>query len=243
MLSSGVWAGAFTLPYGHSRPSSIPTSSTTTLKSELSRIGFLGSEPCTYTSNPLLAHFETHIEQGPILDRAQEAVAIVRGVQSMRWYSISVVGAEAHTGTTPMDARRDALLGAALMIVEANKISTTAESWEKQTRMTIAVVNSAPQSINTIAGHVTMNLDIRSPRDEDVEAVEIVCRGRFDEIARAQGLEVKMETIWESKAVQFDEVMVDCIRRSAREIGCERELVSGAGHDRYVLVRFGVRWR
>lgn len=229
MLSSGVWAHAFTLPYGHGRTDLSDAS--ITLGAELQRIGFLGTEACSYETNPLSAHFEVHIEQGPILDRAEEPVGVVTGVQSMRWYNIELVGAEAHTGTTPMDHRRDALLGAAQMIVETNRLSNTPGSTEKQTRMTIAVLNSSPQSINTIAGQVQMNLDIRSPGNGDVEAAEAECRSSFAKIAEAQGLELKFEMIWSSKAVVFDEVMVGCIRASAGELGCSRELTSGAGHD------------
>jgi hydantoinase/carbamoylase family amidase len=227
MLSSGVWAEQFTLEYGHGRSDA----NGVTLKSELERIEFLGPEPCSYKDIPLLAHFELHIEQGPSLDAAEEPVAVVKGVQSMRWYNIHVTGAEAHTGTTPMNRRRDALLGAAQMIVECNRLSTTAESMEKENRMTIAVINSMPQSINTISGHVQLNLDIRSPADSDVEAMETACRENFAKIAKDSGLEVTFECIWISPAVVFDEVMVGCVRESAKEVQCAMELTSGAGHD------------
>jgi len=227
MLCSGVWAEQFTVEYGHSRSDADGK----TLKQELERINYLGTEPCTYKSNPLLAHFEVHIEQGPILDTKEEAVAVVNGVQSMRWYTMHVTGVEAHTGTTPMDHRKDALLGAAQMIVEVNKLSTTPESMKDGTRMTIAVINSSPQSINTIAGHIQMNLDIRSPRNEDVEEMEKVCRDSFERIAHKLGLTVTLENIWTSPAVLFDEGMVDCVRQSAHDIGCKTELTSGAGHD------------
>lgn len=148
-----------------------------------------------------------------------------------------MTGAEAHTGTTPMNRRKDALLGAAQMIVETNRIAMTDDSTEKQNRMTIAVINSGPQSINTIAGHVQMNLDLRSPRNEDVEEMERTCRENFGKIADSLGLELTFETIWTSPAVLFDETMVHCIRESAKEIGCSIELTSGAGHDRYGLLK------
>jgi acetylornithine deacetylase/succinyl-diaminopimelate desuccinylase-like protein len=97
--------------------------------------------------------------------------------------------------------------------------------------MTIAVINSMPQSINTISGHVQLNLDIRSPADSDVEAMETACRENFAKIAKDSGLEVTFECIWISPAVVFDEVMVGCVRESAKEVQCAMELTSGAGHD------------
>ncbi|KAK7413254.1 hypothetical protein QQX98_007842 [Neonectria punicea] len=227
MLSSGVWGGAFTTEYGHSRtdPDGV------TLKQELKRIGFLGEVPCSYDANPLSAHFEVHIEQGPILDAAESPVGIVRGVQSIRWYNIDLVGREAHTGTTPMDRRSDALLGAAKMIVEANRFVTSGELATRGARATIAVINSGPQSINTIAGKVHLGLDIRAPVDADVENVEELCRVRFEEICKDHGLTMVWDCFWTSPALHFDPTMVQCVRESASGIGCQMELTSGAGHD------------
>jgi acetylornithine deacetylase/succinyl-diaminopimelate desuccinylase-like protein len=150
MLGSGVWAEHFTTEYGYSRTDAAGLS----LGDELNRIGYIGSEPATFKSNLLLAHFEVHIEQGPILDEAELPAAVVLGVQSMRWYNLKVTGREAHTGSTPMDGRSDALLGAAKMIVEANRIATIGVLAERGARATIAVINSSPQSINTIAGDI-----------------------------------------------------------------------------------------
>jgi hydantoinase/carbamoylase family amidase len=227
MLASGVWGGAFTTEYGHTRtdPDGL------TLKQELEKIGFLGDVPCSYEANPLSAHFEVHIEQGPILDAAQSPVGIVKGVQSIRWYHVDIVGREAHTGTTPMDRRSDALLGAAKMIVETNRFVTEGDLAARGARGTIAVINSGPQSINTIAGKVRLGLDIRAPADADVEKVEELCRVRFDEICKEHGLTMVFDRFWTSPALHFDPTMVQCVRESANSIGCNMELTSGAGHD------------
>jgi hydantoinase/carbamoylase family amidase len=227
MLGSGVWAEQFTTEYGHTRTDLAGIS----LGDELKRIGYVGSEAASYKTNPILAHFEVHIEQGPILDQAELPAAVVRGVQSMRWYNLRVVGREAHTGSTPMDRRSDALLGCAKMIVEANRIATTGELAKRGARATIAVINSSPQSINTVAGDVQMNLDVRSPFDEDVVEIERQCRENFEKISKEHGLTLAFDTIWTSPAVNFNETMKQCVRSSALELGCNMELTSGAGHD------------
>lgn len=213
------------MEYAHSR--SDPDGKT--LGQELERTGYLGSTPASYEANPLLAHFELHIEQGPILDEAEEATATVLGVQSIRWYNVSIRGREAHTGTTPMNRRSDALLGAAEMIVATNQFVTEGEVASRGGRATIAVVNSSPQSINTIAGSVHLGLDIRAPADSDVELVENLCRKRFQEICDKHGLTMTMDNFWVSPAVKYDPTMIECVRQSAREIGCRTELTSGAG--------------
>lgn len=227
MLSSGVWGGAFTTEYGHGRTDG----NGVTLKQELERIEFLGDTPCSYEANPLSAHFEVHIEQGPILDAAESAVGIVKGVQSIRWYNVDVVGREAHTGTTPMGRRSDALLGAAKMILEANRFVTEGDLAARGARATIAVITSSPQSINTIAGKIHMGLDIRAPADADVEMVEELCRARFQEICEEHGLSMVFDRFWTSPALHFDPTMVQCVRESANTIDCQMELTSGAGHD------------
>ena len=227
MLGSGVWAGHFTTEYGHARVDGKGIK----LGDELERIGYVGSEKSSFETNPILAHFEVHIEQGPILDKAQLPAALVKGVQSMRWYSLKITGREAHTGSTPMDRRSDALLGAALMIVEANRIATTGELAARGARATIAVINSGPQSINTIAGEVQVNLDLRSPFDEDVVEIERLCREGFEAISKLHGLKLEFENIWTSPAVNFDKTMQQCVRESGLELGCTMELTSGAGHD------------
>ncbi|EXJ90139.1 hypothetical protein A1O3_03208 [Capronia epimyces CBS 606.96] len=227
MLGSGVWAGEFSTEYGHSRVSSEGT----TMGQELQRIGYLGSTPCSYQANPLLAHFEVHIEQGPILDVAEKPVGVVKGAQAIRWYRLAVRGREAHTGSTPMDRRSDALLAAAKMIVEVNKIATTAPLSTRGARGTIAVINSGPQSINTIAGQVTMNLDIRSPFDQDIEEIEKLCKQGFEAIGEEHGTSLEMECIWTSPATNFHPLMVECVRQSAKSIDCHHEIISGAGHD------------
>ncbi|PSN62402.1 putative N-carbamoyl-L-amino acid hydrolase [Corynespora cassiicola Philippines] len=227
MLCSGVWGGAFTTQYAQSRQD--PEGKI--LGDELKRIGYNGATPCSYEANPLLAHFEIHIEQGPILDIAEKPVGIVTGVQSIRWYNVGVQGREAHTGSTPMNRRSDALLGAAKMIVETNRIVTETEVAPRGGRATIAVINSSPQSINTIAGKVSLGLDIRAPADGDVELIEKQCREAFEMISKEHGLELTFDNFWISPAVNFDPVMLACIKQSAAELDCGMEIVSGAGHD------------
>ena len=62
------------------------------MKSELERIGYLGSVPASYRSTPIAAHFELHIEQGPILEAQRQKIGVVKGVQAYRWYTIDVTG-------------------------------------------------------------------------------------------------------------------------------------------------------
>ena len=83
----------------------------------LKKIGYDGKEPVG--GRKVGAFFEAHIEQGPILEREKKTIGVVTGAQGQRWYEINWTGMESHAGTTPMEGRRDALVGAAELIVEA----------------------------------------------------------------------------------------------------------------------------
>ena len=226
MIASGVWGGAFELDYAHSRADAAGT----TIKAELERIGFLGDTDSAYDGNPLSAHLECHIEQGPILDDSNIPVAAVLGVQSIRWYSIKLRGREQHTGTTPMRSRKDTLLTAARIIVAANEIAMKSTS---DGLASIAVINSRPQSINTLSGEVELNLDLRHPSDGGVESLEHECRAVFEKICLESGVTMDFETIWVSPAVTFDPVAVGFVKEAVKEAGYKTALVSGAGHDRF----------
>ncbi|KAK5060018.1 hypothetical protein LTR84_009902 [Exophiala bonariae] len=222
MLGSGVWAGQFTLEHGHSRKSIEGK----TMAKELERIGYLGSTPCSSQENPLSAHFEVHIEQGTILDRAEKAVGIVTGAQTVRWFRLTLTGRAEHTGGTPMDNRSDALLAAAKVIVEVNKTAI-----EHGARATVSTAKSSPQSMNTIAGTVELSLDLRAPTDQEMDELEQSLKHAFDAINAEHGTSLAMDVVWDSKATHFDSEMVECVRQSAKEIGCSHEMTSFIGHD------------
>lgn len=226
MIASGVWGGAFELDYAHSRADSEGN----TIRGELEKIGFLGETECGFEKNPLSAHLECHIEQGPILDHSQIPVSAVLGVQSIRWYSIRLLGREQHTGTTPMRSRKDTLLTAARIIVKANEIAMKSTT---DGLASIAVINSRPQSINTLSGEVDLNLDLRHPSDEGVQSLENECRAAFQQICDESGVNMDFETIWVSPAVNFDPIAVEFVKQAVKDSGYEAALISGAGHDRY----------
>ena len=90
MVSSGVWAEEIPLERAHSLQE--VGGGTGTMKSELERIGYLGSTPASYKSTPMSAHFELHIEQGPILENEKQKVGVVQGVQAYKWFTIDIEG-------------------------------------------------------------------------------------------------------------------------------------------------------
>lgn len=245
MVSSGVWAGSIPLSRAHDLKE--VGSGTATMKSELERIGYLGTTPCSHENTPLAAHFELHIEQGPILEAENRKIGIVQGVQAYKWFTVTVSGQDCHTGTTSFAHRADALLAASKMIVFSHKAAAA-----RNALASTGILTLKPGSTNTVPGTVTFSLDIRSPDDHVVDAVEKECKDAFAALAAGEDIAglntncapssrhctVTWQTDSISPAVKFDKTCISCVTASATSIfgqdkvkDLTKKMTSGAGHD------------
>jgi len=229
MIGSGVFAGVFDLDYGHSRADLEGN----IIGAELQRIGYAGDVPCG--DRPFRAFFETHIEQGPILEAEKKTIGVVQGAQGQRWYEVTVRGAEAHAGTTPMNRRRDALVGAARLVERVNRIAL---DYAPDAVSTVGLMQVSPNSRNTIPGEVFFSIDLRHPSDEALRVMDgeirEACKAEMD----AMGLDHTIEEIWHTPALVFDPDCVEAVRQAAAEAGYpSRDIVSGAGHDACYISR------
>lgn len=228
MLASGVFAGVFSKEYAYSREDRDGQR----FGDELDRIGYRG--PVPVGQRKLGAHFELHIEQGPILEAEDKVIGVVTGVQGMRWYEVTVTGRESHAGSTPMRLRRDALRGAARMIEAVIAVGdATADAVA-----TVGLVEVRPNSRNVIPGEVFFTIDYRHPDDAKIGVMEKEARAAIDRIAAELKLEVKLEAIWDSPAVKFDPACIDAVENAAQANGfSHRRIVSGPGHDSAYIAR------
>ncbi|KAI6271567.1 hypothetical protein MCOR34_011624, partial [Pyricularia oryzae] len=90
MVASGAWAEVFDLDQAHNLQE--VGDGKATMRSELQRIGYLGEIPSSFASVPMAAHFELHIEQGPILEANNLKIGVVQGVQAYRWFTVEING-------------------------------------------------------------------------------------------------------------------------------------------------------
>ncbi|KEY70132.1 hypothetical protein S7711_03368 [Stachybotrys chartarum IBT 7711] len=230
MLSSGVWAGAVPLRQAWELADIFDPA--TTLRSELRRHGYLGDVPCSSDANPLGAHFELHIEQGPVLELARRKVGVVQGAQAYQWLTVRVEGRDAHTGTTPYAARRDPLLAAAKMIASASAVGHDFGGL-----VSTGVIKIPPtSSTNTLPSDVVFTLDIRHPEDAAVPQMRRHCLDAFDKIAAedGRGVDYSWTLDSDSRAVTFHADCIAAIQGAAvRVVGEDGwlPLTSGAGHD------------
>lgn len=201
------------------------------VKEELQRIGWLGKTKCSHAQMPLGAHFELHIEQGPILERQDKKIGVVTGGQAYRWFTVTIRGREAHTGTTPMEDRSDALQASAQIIVASREIAKRLGGL-----CTTGLLKLQPGSTNTIPGTVEFSLDIRHAQNEGVVSIQEALEKEASRIASKEGnCNFQWTTDTDSKAIDFHPLCIQAVRESAQEaVGADKwmEMKSGAGHDR-----------
>ena len=154
MTASGVFAGAFTLDFARQ----IKDFDGKSIGDELDRIGYTGTE--TVGGRQVHAFFELHIEQGPILEEDGTDIGIVTAAQGQRWYEINIIGQDSHAGSTPMERRKDALLGAARLIDGVNRIG---RMMMPDGRATCGVITVTPASRNVIPGSAFLTAEFRHP--------------------------------------------------------------------------------
>lgn len=222
MIASGVFAGVFSEEYGHSRADLDGR----TIGDELKRIGYFGEQKVG--GRPFRAFFEAHIEQGPVLEAERNTIGVVQGIQAIRWFEVTVTGRESHAGTTPMNRRMDAMLGAARIIDRVNRIALDYPPGVS----TVGLVKVSPNSRNTIPGTVFFSVDLRHPQDETLSKMKGALEATVAETCAALGLEAECREIWWSPAVHYHPDCIAAVRKAAEALGySHRDIVSGAGHD------------
>ncbi len=229
MMGSGVFAKAFTLEHAYAATDSEGK----TVKGELERIGYVGSqEP---GDHPIGAYFESHIEQGPVLEDNARTIGVVTGVLGIRWYDCVVTGMEAHAGPTPMALRKDALQAAAQLMQE---VVACAHRHPPHGRGTVGMVQVHPNSRNVIPGQVKFSIDLRNATDADCEAMDADIRAVADRISRETGLPIAINLVSSYPAQPFHADCVDAVARAAKALGYSyMPVVSGAGHDAVYMAR------
>ncbi len=194
---------------------------------ELERIGYAGPEEVG--GIPVHAFFEVHIEQGPILEEADTTIGVVTDAQGQRWYECTLTGVESHAGPTPMNRRKDALLGAARVIDLVNSIGLANAPLACAT---VGMLNVHPNSRNVIPGRVFFTIDFRHPDDAVLAKMDAAVREGIAKITSGIGLGCELEQIFYYAPINFNESCIDAVRAAAIENEYSvRDIVAGAGHD------------
>jgi N-carbamoyl-L-amino-acid hydrolase len=223
MMGSGVFAKAFTLEHAYAATDTEGKS----VGEELARIGYIGEQ--TPGDHPIGAYFETHIEQGPVLEDNDKTIGVVQGVLGIRWFDCTVTGMEAHAGPTPMALRKDALQVATHLMQE---VVASALRHPPHGRGTVGMVQVFPNSRNVIPGRVKFSIDLRNSTDALVDQMADEVKAFAAQLSQTSGLGIQIDLVSSYPAQVFHPDCVDAVGRAAQKLGYSHmPAVSGAGHD------------
>jgi allantoate deiminase len=180
----------------------------------------------------LLGYCEVHIEQGPVLDRRREPLAVVTAIAGRTLAGVTFGGSPGHAGTTPMDARRDALCAAAEWI---GTVEAEARGGNGLVA-TVGEIAADPGSANVIPGRVAVSLDVRHADDGVREAATTALGERAAAIGEARGVDVTWEELQAMPAVPCSPALSDRLAAAVADAGHPApRLPSGAGHDAVMM--------
>ncbi|MCX7932734.1 MAG: Zn-dependent hydrolase, partial [Rhodovarius sp.] len=229
LLGSGTWAGIFPLEKTYA----LTDAEGVRVEEALTAIGYRGTVPAR--PFPADAYFELHIEQGPILEREGKMIGIVTGAQAQVWYDAQILGQEAHAGTTPPSARRDALVALARVVDLVERIM---RSRGEEGRGTVGFVQVLPNSRNVIPGEVRCSVEFRHPSAEEVAGMAAEFEAGAAPLVAAAGCRWQLTELFRLPAQPFDPGCIALVREAAARLGLPaREIVSGAGHDACYVAR------
>lgn len=179
----------------------------------------------------VLLYFETHIEQGPILEQTERPLAAVKGIAGARRFEISVIGAAGHAGTVPMNLRSDPLVVVSEWITQVNKRATEYPT-ACPVVATVGRLEVFPGAVNVIPGRVNLSLDVRSLSDSNRDELIDSLYANLASTSSSQGLSLEWTQTHNASAVACDERLTNTLSDTITQCFDESApLVSGAGHD------------
>ena len=191
-------------------------------------MGSLKRDPKT-----LKAYLELHIEQGPILEAKKKRIGLVTSIAAPSRFKVIFNGRADHSGTTPMEMRKDALVASAQLIEHVEKVCRRFSSMEKGRVVgTVGAMKIEPGVINAVPGKTELSVDIRSTTARSKDRVARMVKRRAREIARRRGIGCEILLIREENPVPLDKRLLRLTQTICDQKGIDYEIMpSGAGHD------------
>ncbi len=205
------------------------------LLSELERMGVTEADllGARRDGEQLAGYLELHIEQGPVLERAGVDIGVVTGIVGSASFQVVFAGEARHAGTTPMDARRDAALGAASFTLAVRE---TVVADFPGCVATVGSIETEPGSFNVVPGRAALRLECRSLDRDGQDALEAALTRCAHAEAERYGLDVTVERLARWEPAPTAEPVRAAIEAAADALGLSHlRLPSGAGHDAQAL--------
>jgi N-carbamoyl-L-amino-acid hydrolase len=183
------------------------------------------------------AYLELHIEQGPVLEKLGLPLGAVLGTKGVERHTIIFHGQEAHSGSTPMTARRDALAAAAKLALEIRPIAKR----HPDAVCTMGSVKTFPGIVTAVVGRCEATLD---QRDLDAAVLATMYREAQEksaQFAKEEGCTVEWSRIWNIAPEPFHPQLIEFCEEAIQETaGRSHRLPSGPLHDAAEVSRAGI---
>jgi hydantoinase/carbamoylase family amidase len=184
------------------------------------------------------AYLELHIEQGPVLESLELPLGVVLGTFGVERSRFTWRGQAAHAGSTPMDARRDALAGAAKLALHIREIAAEVGGGAV---CTSGGVVTKPGIVTSVVETAEQLLDQRHLDAGALARMLALAREAADRFAAEENIEVEWERIWSIEPILFDETLIGFADEAVREVaGRSHRLPSGPLHDAAEVARAGI---
>lgn len=208
------------------------------IREAMTQSGLSSSDIKRAARNPeqVKGYIELHIEQGKVLERANEPVGVVSGIAGPLWLKFTLQGEAGHAGTSPMNDRRDALAAAAQIVLVIEREAGCME----RTVGTVGQLQVQPGGVNIIPGQVEFTLDLRDVDCAIRDKVEEKIVQEAESICHERGISLVIDTLQRVDPVTCDDSLQSLMLEAAKELGLNPPtVVSGAGHDG---MQFADKW-
>ncbi len=184
------------------------------------------------------AYLELHIEQGPVLEALGLPLAVVAGTKGVERHAITFFGQEAHSGSTPMTARHDALAAAAKLALEIRPIAMK----HPDAVATMGSVKTFPGIVTAVVGRCETTLDMRDLDGLILEQMRVEARAASERFAAEEGCTVEWNRIWSIEPIPFDPALIELAAAAIEQVtgAPGPQLPSGPLHDAAEVARCGI---
>jgi N-carbamoyl-L-amino-acid hydrolase len=183
------------------------------------------------------AYLELHIEQGPVLEKMELPLGAVLGTKGVERHTITFHGQEAHSGSTPMTARRDALAACAKLALEIRPIAKR----HPDAVCTMGSVKTFPGIVTAVVGRCEATLDQRDLDAAVLATMYHEAQLKSAQFAKEEGCTVEWSRIWNIAPEPFHPQLVEFCEEAIRETaGRSHRLPSGPLHDAAEVSRAGI---
>lgn len=181
----------------------------------------------------LKAYLELHIEQGPILEAKKKRIGLVTAIAAPSRFRVVFTGRADHSGTTPMEMRKDALVASARLIDFVEKTCRKFSSMARGRVVgTVGAIKIEPGVINAVPGRSELAVDIRGITARSKDRVAKLVKQKATAIGRARDIGVEILPIREEHPVPLDKRLLRVTKELCDQKGLDYEIMpSGAGHD------------